>query len=160
MRNNRAAPDVLCYFAKQQSSLIKDLWKFWWIFKLNSNWLSTSIFDSFFLISFPFLGAPFPPTSLQLSSDCQNRNTTLSWVTGESNNASILYFLIERKSQYADDFWQVIANVTNPNATSHPLVNLAGYADLEFRVRAVNRFGPSRPSEPTGSLCRTLQAGS
>lgn len=103
-------------------------------------------------------GAPFPPTNLMLSSDCQNRNTTLSWVTGESNNASILYFLIERKSQYADDFWQVIANVTNPNATSHPLVKLAGNADLAFRIRAVNRFGPSRPSEPTGSFCRTIQA--
>ncbi|XP_015778144.1 PREDICTED: fibronectin type III domain-containing protein-like isoform X2 [Acropora digitifera] len=102
--------------------------------------------------------APFPPTNLTLSSDCQNRNTTLSWVTGESNNASILYFLIERKSQYADDFWQVIANVTNPNATSHPLVKLAGNASLAFRIRAVNRIGPSRPSEPTGSFCRTIQA--
>lgn len=100
-------------------------------------------------------GAPYPPYNLKLSSDCKNRNSTLTWVTGESNKAPITHFLVERKSTYADDFWQVIANVTKPNATSYALVNMAGDADLAFRVRAVNGFGPSRPSKPTSSVCRT-----
>ncbi|XP_068757845.1 fibronectin type III domain-containing protein-like [Montipora capricornis] len=100
-------------------------------------------------------GAPYPPYNLKLCSDCQNRNTTLTWVTGGANQAPITYFLVERKSTYADDFWQVIANVTKPNANSYALVKMAGNADLAFRVRAVNGFGPSRSSKPTSSVCRT-----
>ncbi|XP_068713298.1 fibronectin type III domain-containing protein-like [Montipora foliosa] len=100
-------------------------------------------------------GAPYPPYNLKLSSDCQNRNTTLTWVTGGANQAPITHFLVERKSAYADDFWQVIANVTKHYATSYALVKMAGNADLAFRVRAVNGFGPSRPSKPTSSVCRT-----
>ncbi|XP_068713129.1 fibronectin type III domain-containing protein-like [Montipora foliosa] len=107
-------------------------------------------------------GAPYPPYNLKLSSDCQNRNTTLTWVTGESNQAPITHFLVERKSTHPDhdDFWQVIASVTKPNATSYALVKMAGDADLAFRVRAVNGFGSSRPSKPTSSVCRTGAAGS
>ncbi|XP_068715039.1 fibronectin type III domain-containing protein-like isoform X4 [Montipora foliosa] len=100
-------------------------------------------------------GAPYPPYNLKLSSDCQNRNTTLTWVTGESNQAPITHFLVERKSTHPHDAWQVIANVTKPNATSYALVKMAGNADLAFRGRAVNGFGPSRPSKPTSSVCRT-----
>ncbi|XP_068738238.1 fibronectin type III domain-containing protein-like [Montipora capricornis] len=100
-------------------------------------------------------GAPYPPYNLKLSSDCQNRNTTLTWVTGGANQAPITHFLVERKSAYADDFWQVIANVTKLYATSYALVKMAGNADLALRVRAVNGFGPSRPSKPTSSVCRT-----
>ena len=47
-----------------------------------------------------------------------------------------------------------IENVTNPNATSFTF-NLIGWATLRFRLRAVNRFGPSRPSVATSKFCRT-----
>ena len=47
-----------------------------------------------------------------------------------------------------------IENVTNPNATSFTF-NLTGWATLRFRLRAVNRFGPSRPSVATSKFCRT-----
>ena len=104
------------------------------------------------------LGAPYPPTNLELSTDCLNRSTTLKWVTGASNNATITHFLIERLSDHANDVWRLIANVTNSNTTSVAL-NLTGWATLYFRVRAVNRFGPSRASLPTTSLCRTEQGG-
>ncbi|XP_068714977.1 fibronectin type III domain-containing protein-like [Montipora foliosa] len=104
-------------------------------------------------------GAPYPPYNLKLSSDCKNRNTTLTWVTGESNKAPITHFLVERKSAHADDVWEVIANVTKPNATSYALVKMAGDAVLAFRVTAVNGFGPSLPSNATSSVCRTDAAG-
>ncbi|XP_068757829.1 M-protein, striated muscle-like [Montipora capricornis] len=97
-------------------------------------------------------GAPYPPFNLTFSSDCKNRNATLTWVTGKSNNASIFHFLIEGKSTDADDFWKVIANVTNPIATSYPLVNMTGLYKMAFRIKAFNRFGPSRPSKPTSSF--------
>ncbi|XP_068715034.1 hemicentin-1-like [Montipora foliosa] len=104
-------------------------------------------------------GAPYPPFNLTFSSDCKSQNRTLTWVTGKLNNASITHFLIEGKSTDADDFWKVIANVTNPTATSYPLVNMTGFYKMAFRIRAVNRFGPSRPSKPTSSFCPTNATG-
>ena len=110
------------------------------------------------LIAFHFfVGAPNPPTNLQIT-NCYNRTTTLTWITGAPNNASITHFLVEQKSEYPDDVYRVIANVTNPNATS-VMLNLTGWARLHFRMRAVNRFGPSRASLPTTQLCETKVGG-
>ena len=100
-----------------------------------------------------FIGAPYPPTNLAIT-DCFNRNTTLSWVTGAANNASITRFIIEQESTYEPNVFYVILNVTNPNATSFTF-NLTGWATLRFRMRAVNRFGPSRASVATTEVCRT-----
>ena len=116
-------------------------------------------FDDFHHFSFLFLGAPYLPFNLTFSSDCNNQNRTLTWVTGKLNNFSITHFLIEGKSTDADDFWKVIANVTNPNATSYPLVNVTGFYKMAFRIRAFNRFGRSRPSKPTSSFCPTNATG-
>ena len=48
----------------------------------------------------------------------------------------------------------IIQSVTNPNATSFTF-NLTGWATLRFRMRAVNRFGPSRASVATTEVCQT-----
>ena len=87
-------------------------------------------------------------------SNCLKRTTTLSWVTGAANNASITQFIIEQESSYEPNVFYNIQNVTNPNATSFTL-NLTGWATLRFRMRAVNRFGPSHPSVATSKVCRT-----
>ena len=110
-----------------------------------------------FLICF-FLGVPYPPKNLQLSSDCLNRKTTLTWNSDPSNNTNITHLLIEQKSDFPDDVWEVTANVTDLNAMSFSL-NLTGWATLYFRMRTVNCFGPSRPSLPTSTICRTQQGG-
>ena len=47
-----------------------------------------------------------------------------------------------------------IQNVTHPKATSFTF-NLTGWATLRFRMRAVNRFGPSRASVATTEVCET-----
>ena len=100
-------------------------------------------------------GVPFPPTNLAITDTCQNQTTTLSWVTSASNDAPILHFLVEQESNFEPNVFKLIYNVTNPNATSVTL-NLTGWATLRFRLRAVNRLGPSRPSEATGAgICRT-----
>ena len=101
-------------------------------------------------------GVPFPPTNLAITDTCQNRTTTLSWVTSASNDAPILHFLVEQESNHEPNVFKLIYNVTNPNATSVTL-NLTGWATLRFRLRAVNRLGPSRPSEATGTgICKTF----
>ncbi|KAL9959377.1 hypothetical protein ACROYT_G032696 [Oculina patagonica] len=103
-------------------------------------------------------GVPFPPTSLGITEDtCWNRTTTLTWVTTASNDAPIMHFLVEQESDHEPNVFKFIYNVTNPNATSVTF-NLTGWASLRFRMRAVNRFGPSRPSEATAAgSCRTSQ---
>lgn len=113
-------------------------------------------------LSFHFAGVPDPPTNLIISSNCSNRTTTLSWKTGAANKAPITQFLIERKAtfkEFPDSAFQVIAEVNDPSAVSFSLEKLAGAATLHFRMRAVNRFGPSRVSLPTTSLCRTKGDG-
>ena len=86
--------------------------------------------------------------------NCFKRTTTLSWVTGAANNASITQFIIEQESSYEPNVFYNIQNVTNPNATSFTF-NLTGWATLRFRMRAVNRFGPSRASVATTEVCET-----
>ena len=111
----------------------------------------TKIFH--FRLNLIFIGAPYPPTNLAIT-DCANRNTTLSWVTGAANNAPITQFIIEQESNHESSVFYVIQNVTNPSATSFTF-NLTGWATLRFRMRAVNRFGPSRASVATTEFCQT-----
>ncbi|XP_068759030.1 fibronectin type III domain-containing protein-like [Montipora capricornis] len=102
-------------------------------------------------------GVPDPPTNLTLSPNCGNRTTTISWEPGAANDAAITHFLIEQKAtfpDFPDSAFEVIENVTDPNAKSYPL-DLPGAATLYFRMRAVNSFGPSRASFQTTRLCRT-----
>ena len=86
--------------------------------------------------------------------NCFKRTTTLSWVTGAANNASITQFIIEQESSYEPNVFYNIQNVTNPKATSFTF-NLTGWATLRFRMIAVNRFGPSRASVATTEVCET-----
>lgn len=104
-------------------------------------------------------GVPFPPTNLEINEEtCINRTTVLKWTTSASNDAPILHFLIEQESNHEPDVFIFLHNVTNPNATS-VVLNLTGWSTLRFRMRAVNSFGPSRPSLPTGAgICRTSQS--
>ena len=108
----------------------------------------------FFRLNLIFIGAPpYPPTNLAIT-NCFNRTTTLSWVNGAAKDGSITKFIIEQESSYEPNVFYSIENVTNPNATSFTF-NLTGWATLRFRLRAVNRFGPSRPSVATSKFCRT-----
>ena len=125
--------------------------------KINNCCFITKIYDGYFST----VGVPDPPTNLTLSPNCGNRTTTISWEPGAANDAAITHFLIEQKASFPgfpDSPFEVIENVTNPNAKSYPL-DLPGAATLYFRMRAVNSFGPSRASFQTTRLCRTDGAG-
>ena len=116
-----------------------------------------TIFFFFLRLNLILIGAPYPPTNLAIK-NCFNRTATLSWVTGAANNASITHFIIEQESNHEPSVFYNIKNVTNPNATSISF-NLTGWATLRFRMRAVNRFGPSRASVATTKVCRTNAEG-
>ena len=105
-----------------------------------------------------FTGVPFPPIKLAITADtCQNRTTTLSWVTSASIYEINLHFLVEQESNHEPGVFKLIYDVTNPNATSVTL-NLIGWATLRFRIKAVNILGPSLPSEATGAgICKTSE---
>jgi len=101
------------------------------------------------------LEVPYPPTNLKITDTCDNRTTTLSWITRASNDAPITHFLVEQESNYEPNVFRLIFNVTNPNATSIRL-NLTGWATLRFRMLAVTSLGSSRPSLPTEEgVCST-----
>ncbi|XP_022810032.1 fibronectin type III domain-containing protein-like [Stylophora pistillata] len=104
-------------------------------------------------------GVPFPPTSVKINKKtCINRTTVLEWTTVPSNDAPILHFLIEQESNHEPDVFYLLFNVTNPNAKS-VVLNLTGWSTLRFRIRAVNSFGTSRHSLPTGArICTTSKS--
>lgn len=76
-----------------------------------------------------------------------------------SNDTGVTHFLIDQETNHDPSVFKFVYNVTNPNVTSVTL-NLPGWATLRFRVRAVNSFGPSRPSLPTAEGICTTSVGS
>lgn len=107
---------------------------------------------TFILFAFP--GSPPPPRDLQIT-DCYNRKTNLSWSPVVSNDTGVTHYLIDQESNHTANVFKLVYNVTSPNITSVTL-NLPGWTTLRFRIRAVNSFGPSRPSLPTAEdICKT-----
>lgn len=105
-------------------------------------------------VVFNLPGVPSPPINLQVT-DCYDRRTNLSWTPDISGSSEINHYLIERESNHDPFVFNLVYNVTNPNTTSLTL-DLPGWSSLQFRVKAVNNFGPSRPSVATGSgICIT-----
>ncbi|XP_031566380.1 fibronectin type III domain-containing protein-like [Actinia tenebrosa] len=92
-------------------------------------------------------GVPFPPSDLTITG-CYSRTTTITWKKGQDNDAPITHFVVEQESTYFPEEWHVIVNITDPTKTSYTL-QLTAWANLTFRMRAINKIGPSRASMPT-----------
>ena len=111
-----------------------------------------SICSKPFVFNLP--GVPSPPINLQIT-ECYDRRTNLSWTPDISRSSEITHYLIEQESNHNPFVFNLIYNVTNPNTTSLTL-DLPGWSSLQFRVKAVNDFGPSRPSVATDAgICIT-----
>jgi hypothetical protein len=93
------------------------------------------------------LGVPFPPSDLEITG-CKNRTTTITWKKGKDNDAPVTHFVVEQESTYFPEKWDFFVNISDPTKTSYYL-QLTAWADLTFRMRAINKNGPSRPSMPT-----------
>ena len=96
---------------------------------------------------------PDPPVNLVID-DWDNVSTLLKWEPPQFDGGrEITHYIVEQKGKYDLDFVEVYS-------TSQPLSE-ANVTDLkegqiyEWRVRAVNKAGKSKPSEPTEKhLCK------
>ena len=102
-------------------------------------------------------GAPDPPTGVQIT-PCVAFKTELSWTPSAANNASITHYIVEQADASDPNVFVFLKNVTDPSATKTDL-KLTPWADLMFRMKAVNKLGTSRPSDRTTRSCVTEKAG-
>lgn len=105
------------------------------------------------------LGVPSPPKNLQIHLDCNEWTVQLSWIAGASNGAPIDYYLIEEESSSHPWVFTFLYNVTDPYKIQTSL-KLSGKSLPRLRMKAVNKFGASRPSAPTAEgTCLTPSPG-
>lgn len=86
--------------------------------------------------------------------DYDNVSVTLKWDRPESDGGRpITHYLIEMKDKFSPD-WTQVAKTDSP-VCEGKVEGLKEKMVYQFRVRAVNKAGPSAPSEPTDNhLCK------
>lgn len=96
---------------------------------------------------------PDPPGKPEIF-DYDNTSVSLRWAKPEKDGGRpILHYIIEQKDKFSPD-WQEVMKTTdaNPEAKVEGLKEKAVY---QFRVKAVNKGGISKPSEPTDNhICK------
>uniref|UniRef100_A0A1A9V0P1 Twitchin n=1 Tax=Glossina austeni TaxID=7395 RepID=A0A1A9V0P1_GLOAU len=86
--------------------------------------------------------------------DYDNKSVSLKWKIPPSDGGRpILHYIIEQKDKFSPDWIEVTkTDVPTPECKVEGLKEKMVY---QFRVRAVNKAGPSEPSEPTDNhLCK------
>ena len=97
------------------------------------------------------------PFNLKLSSNCSDFTTELSWTISSSIVTS---FRVEYSSEFAPRTFFPLTTVNGSSVRHVRLTELSPWANLSFRVSAVNELGTSLPSDSTPSrLCQTPEAG-
>ncbi|XP_065220483.1 twitchin isoform X27 [Planococcus citri] len=80
--------------------------------------------------------------------DYDNESVTLAWTPPEyDGGAPIEKYILEKKDRFKQD-WEPAAEVPG-NMTTGKIPNLKEKEELQFRIVAVNKAGPSPGSEPT-----------
>ncbi|KAG1672466.1 Twitchin [Nymphon striatum] len=80
--------------------------------------------------------------------DWDNTRCDLKWPAPENDGGRpILYYVIEKKDKFSNDFKEVL-KTDGPKCEAR-VPDLKENQEVQFRVRAVNKSGPSKPSEPT-----------
>ncbi|XP_061631446.1 myomesin-3 isoform X1 [Phyllopteryx taeniolatus] len=94
---------------------------------------------------------PFPPTNIHA---CKLSDTyvVLSWTEPEPRGKEPLTFYVER-SQDGKSSWEMASLDSVVNSPRFPIFDLVKGTQYCFRVRAVNKYGVSEPSEPSGWIC-------
>ncbi|VDK40424.1 unnamed protein product, partial [Cylicostephanus goldi] len=91
-------------------------------------------------------GAPTDVTPVDWDKD----HVDLEWKAPENNGgAPIEQYIVEKKDRYGD--WVPCATVDG-KTTKATAGNLVAGETYQFRVKAVNKAGPGKPSEPTGPI--------
>ena len=100
----------------------------------------------------PFLDEPGPPRNLEVVDWDQDR-VDLKWEAPESDGgAPITAYVVECKERYSSSWVRCCLTETAETSASVREIIEAGKT-YEFRVRAVNKAGPGKPSEPTKPVC-------
>ena len=80
--------------------------------------------------------------------DYDNESVTLKWTPPESDGgAPIEKYILQKKDRFKQD-WEPAAEIPGDQTTG-VIPNLKEKEELQFRVVAVNKAGPSEASEPT-----------
>ena len=106
--------------------------------------------ETFYLATFAlkchYSDVPGPPQNIRVS-DIFSTNCTLSWTEPEDDGGSpITQYLLEYKNLDKKEKWTSLGQVS-ADVKSFKAENLVEKSKYRFRLRAVNKVGPSEPAE-------------
>ncbi|XP_053182875.1 myomesin-3 [Scomber japonicus] len=90
---------------------------------------------------------PFPPTNVH-ACEVSDTYVVLSWTEPEPRGRELLTFYVER-SLAGKNSWELASLDMVVNSPRFPVFDLAKGKQYCFRVRSVNKYGVSEPSEPS-----------
>ncbi|XP_054638923.1 myomesin-3 isoform X2 [Dunckerocampus dactyliophorus] len=93
---------------------------------------------------------PFPPTNVH-ACEVSDIYVVLSWTEPEPRGKEPLTFYVER-SQEGKNTWELASLDVVVNSPRFPVFDLVKGTQYRFRVRAINKYGVSDPSEPSGLI--------
>ncbi|RUS77552.1 hypothetical protein EGW08_014681 [Elysia chlorotica] len=97
---------------------------------------------------------PQQNSRVRVDNNCAlNNEAELSWMPGASNNAPIQYYTVEYETTVYPNHWVFAAQVNYTQVKS--FIPLAPGLDYRFRVTSYNKIGPSPPSDPSTTRCKT-----
>uniref|UniRef100_A0A669C976 Myomesin 3 n=1 Tax=Oreochromis niloticus TaxID=8128 RepID=A0A669C976_ORENI len=91
--------------------------------------------------------APFPPTNVH-ACEVSDTYVVLSWTEPEPRGREPLTFYVER-SLTGKNSWEMVSLDMVVNSPRFPVFDLVKGKQYYFRVRSVNKYGVSDPSEPS-----------
>ncbi|XP_019724605.1 myomesin-3 [Hippocampus comes] len=94
---------------------------------------------------------PLAPTNVH-ACELSDTYVVLSWTEPEPRGKEPLTFYVER-SQEGKSGWEMASRDAVVNSPRFPVFDLLEGTRYHFRVRAVNKYGVSEPSEPSGPIC-------
>ncbi|XP_068451046.1 neurofascin homolog (chicken) a isoform X19 [Clinocottus analis] len=93
------------------------------------------------------LDRPDPPVELDLS-DPTARSVRLTWIPENDHRSPVKEFLVQfEENRWEPGRWQNLS--TYPGDLNSVILQLAPYANYQFRVIAINAVGQSQPSRPS-----------
>jgi len=93
-----------------------------------------------------FLDVPNAPENLEIS-DVFQSSCVVTWKTPKDDGgAPIIHYLIERQDLSVKGGWHSVAEVPATGPTKYKVEDLVHKKEYKFRIRAVNKLGPSEPA--------------